>query len=361
MRIAPEIVLTNKEHRKLLSLSRARRQPMRLVQRSKIVLLAAKGLENREIARRLNVGNDLVSRWRRRFAIARLAGIEKDAPRPGRTPSIAPDLVEKIVSKTTQEKPASATHWSQRSMAKAVGVSPATIARVWHSHGLRPHLSETFKLSNDPRFTEKLRDVVGLYLNPPEHAIVLCADEKSQIQALDRTQLGLPLKRGRSATMTHDYVRHGTTTLFAALNTLDGTVISTCQERHRHGEWLKFLRLIDKSVPANLEIHLIADNYRTHKHDKVQRWLARHKRFHMHFTPTSASWLNMVERFFRDLTTKRIRRGTFASIDQLIAAIGDYIEHHNADPKPIIWTAKADDILEKVTRARATLNKQQSV
>ena len=202
---------------------------------------------------------------------------------------------------------------------------------------------------------------MGLYLNPPEHAIVLCADEKSQIQALDRTQLGLPLKRGRPATMTHDYVRHGTTTLFAALNTLDGTVISTCQERHRHDEWLKFLRLIDKSVPADLEIHLIADNYRTHKHSKVQRWLARHKRFHMHFTPTSASWLNMVERFFRDLTTKRIRRGTFASIDQLVAAIEDYILHHNADPKPIIWTAKADDILEKVTRARATLHKQQSV
>jgi transposase len=246
-------------------------------------------------------------------------------------------------------------------MSKATGVSPSTVSRIWRAHGLKPHLVKTFKVSNDPLFAEKLHDVVGLYINPPEHAVVLCADEKSQIQALDRTQPGLPIKRGRAGTMTHDYKRHGTTTFFAALNTLDGSVIGTCMDRHRHAEWLAFLRLIDKSVSPELDIHLIADNYVTHKHEKVQRWLKRHPRFHMHFTPTSSSWLNMVERFFRDITTQAIRRGVFRSVDKLICAIEAYTAEHNRDPKPFIWTATASDILEKVKRAREALNKIQDL
>jgi transposase len=243
-------------------------------------------------------------------------------------------------------------------MAKATGISEATVRRIWHAHGLKPHLVKTFKVSNDPRFAEKLETIVGLYLNPPEHAMVLCVDEKSQIQALDRTQPGLPIKKGRCGTMTHDYKRNGTATLFAALNTLDGTVISMCDDRHRHQEWLKFLRVIDQLNPEAKEIHLIADNYATHKHPKVQRWLERHSRFQMHFTPTSSSWLNMVERFFRDLTDKSLRRGVFRDVEELIKAIGDYIGHHNLEPKPFIWTAKATDILEKVKRARAARDRR---
>ena len=241
-------------------------------------------------------------------------------------------------------------------MAEAAGLSEKSVRRIWHKHGLKPHLSRTFKVSNDPEFTEKLEAIVGLYLNPPEHAIVLCADEKSQIQALDRTQPGLPLKKGRCGTMTHDYKRNGTATLFAALNTLDGTVISMCDDRHRHQEWLKFLRVIDEVTPGGQQIHLIADNYATHKHPKVQKWLSRHRRFHIYFTPTSSSWLNMVERFFRDLTENRLRRGIFRDVEELIMAIGDYIDRHNDNPKPFVWTAKAADILEKVKRARKALD-----
>lgn len=246
-------------------------------------------------------------------------------------------------------------------MATAVGISEASVRRIWHAHGLKPHLVETFKVSKDPRFAEKLEAVVGLYLNPPEHALVLCCDEKSQIQALDRTQPGLPLKKGRGQTMTHDYKRNGTATLFAALNTLGGSVISICQERHRHQEWLKFLRLLNDATPDHKQLHLIVDNYATHKHPKVKRWLARHKRFHIHFTPTGASWLNMVERFFRDLTQHRLRRGVFRDVEELITAIDQYVDRHNEQPKPSIWTAKASDILEKVKRARVTLNNIQSV
>ena len=245
-------------------------------------------------------------------------------------------------------------------MAAAVGISEATVRRIWHAHGLKPHLARTFKVSNDPQFAEKLEAIVGLYMNPPEHAIVFCVDEKSQIQALDRTQPGLPLKKGRCGTMTHDYKRNGTATLFAALNTLDGTVISMCDDRHRHQEWLKFLRVIDDLTPAEKQLHLIADNYATHKHPKVQRWLQRHPRVHMHFTPTSSSWLNMVERFFRDLTEKRIRRGVFRDVEELMVAILDYIDHHNRAPKPFIWTAKASDVLEKVKRARKALDNRHS-
>lgn len=246
-------------------------------------------------------------------------------------------------------------------MAAVAGISEASVRRIWHSHGLKPHRVETFKLSNDPRFAEKLEDIVGLYLNPPEHALVLSLDEKSQIQALDRTQPGLPMKKGRAYTMTHDYKRHGTTTLFAALNTLDGSVVATCMERHRHQEWLKFLRLIDRQTPADKQLHLIVDNYATHKHPAVLRWAARHKRFHFHFTPTSSSWLNMVERFFRDLTENQLRRGVFTSVEALQERILAYIQEHNRQPKPFIWTAKANDILEKVKRAKANLNNSLSV
>ena len=240
-------------------------------------------------------------------------------------------------------------------MAERAGVGEATVRRVWRAHGLKPHLSRTFKVSNDPQFAEKLADVVGLYLNPPEHAIVLSVDEKSQIQALDRTQPGLPMKKGRCGTMTHDYKRNGTATLFAALDTLDGRVISMCDDRHRHQEWLRFLRIIDKLTPKDRQVHLIVDNYATHKHPTVKRWIERRKRFHVHFTPTSCSWLNMVERFFRDLTEKRLRRGVFRNVEELLESIGEFIDNHNRQPKPFIWTAKASDILEKVKRAQAAL------
>jgi transposase len=296
------------------------------------------------------------ARWRNRFLDGGLVALDKDAPRPGRPSTITPAKIQEVVRKTTQEKPSNATHWSTRSMAQAAGLSEKSVRRIWHKHGLKPHLSRTFKVSNDPQFAEKLEAIIGLYLNPPEHAIVLCADEKSQIQALDRTQPGLPLKKGRCGTMTHDYKRNGTATLFAAMSTLDGTVISMCDDRHRHQEWLKFLRVIDYVTPPGKDLHLIADNYATHKHPNVQKWLARHPRFHVYFTPTSSSWLNMVERFFRDLTEQRLRRGVFRDVEELIMAMGDYIDKHNDNPKPFVWTAKASDILEKVKRARAVLD-----
>jgi transposase len=321
-----------------------------------VVLLAADGKQDLEIAAEVGISNQKAARWRKRFLKLGLAGLEKDAPRPGRTPTITTAKVQEVVRKTTQEKPANATQWSTRTMAAAAGVSEKSVRRIWHKHGLKPHLSRTFKVSNDPEFAEKLEAIVGLYLNPPEHAIVLCADEKSQIQALDRTQPGLPIKKGRCGTMTHDYKRNGTATLFAAMNALDGTVISMCDDRHRHQEWLKFLRVIDEVTPDGQQIHLIADNYATHKHPKVQRWLARHARFHIYFTPTSSSWLNMVERFFRDITQNRIRRGIFRGVEELIMAIGEYIDKHNHNPKPFVWTAKAADILEKVKRARKALD-----
>jgi transposase len=321
-----------------------------------VVLLAADGKQDLEIAALIGISNQKAARWRKRFLKLGLAGLEKDAPRPGRTPTITPAKVQEVVRKTTQEKPSNATQWSTRTMAEEAGLSEKSVRRIWHKHGLKPHLSRTFKVSNDPEFAEKLEAIIGLYLNPPEHAIVLCADEKSQIQALDRTQPGLPLKKGRCGTMTHDYKRNGTATLFAAMSTLDGTVISMCDDRHRHQEWLKFLRVIDDLTPPGKDLHLIADNYATHKHPKVQRWLARHPRFHMYFTPTSSSWLNMVERFFRDLTERRLRRGIFRDVEELIMAIGDYIDKHNDKPRPFVWTAKAADILEKVKRARTVLD-----
>jgi len=356
MRVACPIILNTEQRQALEQRARARSLPARLVERSRIVLLAADGKQDLEIAAEIGISNQKAARWRKRFLKMGLSGLEKDAPRSGRTPSITPAKVQEVVRKTTQEKPSNATHWSTRTMAAAAGLSEKSVRRIWHKHGLKPHLSRTFKVSNDPEFVEKLEAIIGLYLNPPEHAIVLCADEKSQIQALDRTQPGLPLKKGRCGTMTHDYKRNGTATLFAAMSTLDGSVISMCDDRHRHQEWLKFLRVIDDLTPPDKELHLIADNYATHKHPKVQKWLARHPRFHMYFTPTSSSWLNMVERFFRDLTEQRLRRGIFRDVEELILAIGDYIDKHNDKPKPFVWTAKAADILEKVKRARVVLD-----
>ena len=360
MRIAPTIALNNDDLLTLQRWSRGRSTQARLVLRAKVILAAAEGKANDVIAEEVGTDPGLAGRWRRRFAIGGLAGIEKDAPRGGRPAKRRNELVGKIIEWTTQRKPKNATHWSTRTLAAELGTSRAMVNRVWQANGLKPHLTRTFKVSNDPRFEEKLRDVVGLYLNPPDRALVLSVDEKSRIQALDRTQPSLPLKKGRCGTMTHDYKRNGTTTLFAALNVAEGKLIGTCMSRHRHQEWIKFLKQIDEQTPAELDLHLIADNYATHKHQKVLAWLKRHPRFHMHFTPTSSSWLNLVERWFREITDKRIRRGVFDSVDQSIAAITEYIENHNQEPKAFVWTASADKILEKVRRARKVLDKVQS-
>jgi len=342
----------------LQAMVRSALTPRRLVERCLIVLLAAVGKRNEQIAAELGYSENKVGRWRLRFAKSGRAGIEHDAPGRGRKPSYPNEVRQMLVRKTTRGTPPGQTHWSRTTMAKAMQLSPSTVGRVWREHGLKPHLTRTFKVSNDPRFAEKLEDIVGLYLAMPEHAIVLCCDEKSQVQALDRTQPGLPLKKGRAGTMTHDYVRHGTTTLFAALNVADGQVIAQCQARHRHQEWLKFLQQLDRETPADRDLHLILDNYATHKHPKVQAWLAKRPRFHLHFTPTSASWLNMVERFFRDLTEKRLRRGVFHSVAHLVAVLEEYLAHYNNDPTPFVWTAKANDILMKVKRARRKVPKQ---
>src|SRR5271169_155537 len=360
MRTAPSIELSSEQRTALQRLARQRSAPARVVERARVVLLAAEGLENKQIARRMGITPEKAARWRKRFLESGIAALEKDAPRPGRTRTITDRRVKKVLEMTLQQKPANATHWSTRTMAAAASISEASVRRIWHAHGLKPHLVRAFKLSRDIRFAEKLETIVGLYLNPPEHAIVLCADEKSQIQALDRTQPGLPLKKGRCGTMTHDYKRNGTATLFAALDALDGQVISMCDDRHRHQEWLKFLRVIDEVTSPKKDLYLIVDNYATHKHPKVKRWLNRHPRFHIHFTPTSSSWLNMVERFFRDLTQHRLRRGVFHDAEELIMAIGEYIDKHNQSPKPFVWTAKASDILEKVKRARRTLDNRHS-
>jgi transposase len=339
----------------LESLAKSLTAPYRDVTRAKALLLAAEGVANTAIAARLQVSPSSVVAWRDRFAEEGLAKIGRVRPGRGRKSQIPAEKIEEIVRLTQETKPKGETHWSCRSMADVVGVSPATVQRVWSARGLKPHLVKTFKLSNDKRFEEKLVDVVGLYLNPPEKAVVLCMDEKSQIQALDRTQPSLPMKKGRAGTMTHDYKRNGTTTLFAALDVLTGVLIGQCLPRHRNGEFLKFLRRIDREVPKALQIHLILDNYATHKHPNVTAWLAKHPRFHLHFTPTSSSWLNLVERWFREITEKAIRRGVFPSVPDLIAAIEDYLKANNENPKPFVWTATADAILEKVRRGRVVL------
>ena len=360
MRIAPQVTVTDEERKTLERWARGRSAPVRLMQRAKILLLAAAGQENKDIAAAVGVTRQLVGRWRNRYVAQGLAGIEKDAPGRGRKATAREAITARIIEWTTRRKPAHATHWSTRTLAQELGTTRSMVNRVWRANQLKPHLSRTFKLSNDPKFVEKATDVVGLYLNPPEHALVLCCDEKSQIQALDRTQPGLPIKKGRCGTMTHDYKRKGTTTLFAALELAEGRLIGTCMPRHRHQEWLKFLQLIDTQTPADVDLHLIADNYFTHKTPHVQRWLKKHPRFHMHFIPTSSSWLNLVERWFREITDKRIRRGVFRNVRQLIDAILEYVEHHNENPSTFRWTAKIENILAKVARARAVLNNVQS-
>ena len=358
MRVAKPVQLSADDDRRLRVLSNRKRIEARVQLRARIVLLAATGMSDKDIAQKLLTDRRVSARWRARFLCAGVDGLMQDATRPGR-PRTAREAgnVEEVVRITLEETPPGATHWSTRSLAEHLGTNASTVARIWRAHGLKPHRVESFKLSNDPHFVEKLEDIVGLYLNPPEHALVLCCDEKTQIQALDRTQPGLPLKRGRGTTLTHDYKRNGVTTLFAALNVLTGKVMSMTDQLHRHQEWLRFLKSIDRKTPKKKELHLIVDNYATHRHPQVLAWLAKRPRFHIHFTPTSASWLNMVERFFRDITDKRIRRGVFKSVADLKAAIAEYIAVHNDNPKPFIWTAKASDILAKVTRARAVLNK----
>src|SRR5712664_2632286 len=332
-----------------------RNTPQKLVWRSRIVLMSADGVGKMAIVRAVGKSKRTVDRWQDRFITHGLAGLQRDATRRGRKPPLAASVIEKVVHMTLHEKPPAATHWSARRLAKAAGISHTSVQRIWSAHGLKPHLVKTFKLSNDKRFVEKVQDVVGLYLDPPDKAIVFAVDEKSQIQALDRTQPGLPMKKGRAGTMTHDYKRNGTTTLFAALDVLNGEVIGRCMPQHRHQEFLKFLKAIDRSTRKRLDIHCIADNYATHKKQEVKDWLAKHPRLHLHFIPTSSSWLNLVERWFGKITTERIRRGVFTSVPELERAIYDYIEHNNADPKPFVWTKSANDIIRKVNRGRAAL------
>lgn len=320
------------------------------------MLLTSEGVSTGEIAVRLGTSVPTITRWRKRYLLAGVKGLLKDASRPGRKRRLSDELVAKVVQRTVQEKPERATHWSTRSLASVMGISPATVQRIWKTHGLKPHRVRSFKLSRDPHFIEKLTDVVGLYVNPPEKAMVFCVDEKSQIQALERTQPGLPMKKGRAGTMTHDYKRHGTTTLFAALNVLTGDVIGQCLPRHRHDEFLVFLKKLDKETPADLDLHLIMDNYATHKHLNVEQWLLAHPRFQLHFTPTSSSWLNLVERFFAELTLQRLRRGVFTSVKELVAAITLYLEQR--PPKPFIWTASVNTILNKVNKANEVLEAQ---
>ena len=324
MRVAKPVQLSADDDGRLQALSKRKRIEARFQMRARIVLLAAAGMSDKDIAQLLLTDRRVAARWRARFLAAGVDGLLQDATRPGR-PRTTREAgnVEEVVRITLEETPAGATHWSTRTLAEYLGTNASTVARIWRAHGLKPHRVESFKLSNDPHFARKLQDIVGLYLDPPEHALVLCCDEKTQIQALDRTQPGLPLKRGRGTTLTHDYKRNGVTTLFAALNVLTGKVMSMTDQLHRHQEWLRLLEIIDRKTPKNKELHLIVDNYATHKHPQVLAWLAKHPRFHMHFTPTSSSWLNMVERFFRDITDKRIRRGVFKSVADLKAAIAE--------------------------------------
>lgn len=344
------------QDRQLLeALVRGRNTPQKVALRARIVLAAGEGQSNHRLAKELNTSRPTILLWRQRYAQAGLSGLLKDAPRPGRRKQIGAPKVEAIVNATLQTRPRDATHWSVRTMARAQGVSPATVHRIWDAHGLQPHRTETFKLSRDPDFVRKLRDVVGLYLNPPDKALVLCVDEKSQIQALDRTQPALPMRPGLPARQTHDYVRHGTTTLFAALNVLEGTVIGSCLPRHRHQEFLNFMERVERETPRRREIHLIMDNYGTHKHPLVKQWFAERPRYHLHFVPTGSSWLNLVERWFADITRKRIRRGTFCSVAELIRAIRQYLRENNKDPRPFIWTATASRILRKVRHCKEAL------
>jgi transposase len=343
------IALSDEDRSKLQEWARRPKTAQRLALRARIVLGCADGLENRQVARQLHITDQTVCKWRERFRRAGLEGLA-DEPRPGAPRKISDAQVEALITRTLEAPPPNASHWSTRTMAESIGMSQSAVSRVWRAFSLQPHRVETFKLSADPFFVEKVRDVVGLYLNPPEHALVLCVDEKSQIQALDRTRPILPLRPGVPERQTHDYQRNGTTSLFAALDVATGKVIGSLHRRQRHQEFLRFLERIDAAVPEALEIHLVMDNYGTHKMPKVKRWFARHPRYHLHFTPTSASWLNQVERFFGLITERRIRRGTFGSVRELESAIRDYLAQHNENPKPFAWTADAETILKKLAR-----------
>lgn len=355
---AAPVTLLNTDQAQLQQWARAHYTPQQVALRSRILLLAAEGKENLEIASELKVNRHTPALWRRRFLEAGLEAVWEIQSGRGRKPQYREKKVAAIVAATLQTKPKGATHWSCRTMARTQKVSKNTVHRIWQEHNLKPHRTRTFKLSRDPKFLEKLTDVVGLYLNPPDKTLVLCVDEKSQIQALDRTQPGLPLKKGRCGTFTHDYVRHGTTTLFAALEILEGKVIGQCYPRHRHQEFVKFLRCLDNEFPdEELNLHLVIDNYGTHKHPKVQSWLKRHPRFVLHFIPTSSSWLNQVERWFGELTEKAVRRGAFGSVDELKKAIQEFLDSWNEAPRPFVWTATVAKIMEKVNRARGELDK----
>ena len=343
------LIVSPSERERLESWSRRRKTAQALALRARIVLRCASGMQNIDVAEQFGVSKQMVGKWRQRFIDRRIDGL-LDEPRPGTPRKITDEDVERVIVQTLETTPRDATHWSVRSMAKESGISRTTVHRIWRAFSLQPHRSETFKLSKDPLFVEKVRDIVGLYLDPPEKALVLCVDEKSQIQALDRTQPLLPMRLGQPECQTHDYVRHGTTSLFAALDVATGEVIGECHRRHRALEFKKFLTTIDAEVPENLDVHLIMDNYATHKTPAIRRWLVKHPRFYVHFTPTSASWINLVERWFATLTAKQIRRGTFRSTLQLEATIKEYIAISNEDPKPFIWTKTADEILESIAR-----------
>ena len=349
----PEIVLSEADRKALERTVRMKTSEQRSVLRSRIVLLSAAGAADLAVARQLGVNRHTVRLWRQRFREQGLAGLE-DAPGRGRKPALASKVKEAILTGAVQP-PANRTRWSCRSMARAQKVSASTVQRIWSSNDIQPHLTRTFKISNDARFEEKFWDVIGLYLNPPDKALVLCCDEKSQCQALERTQPALPLGVGHIRTATHDYIRHGTVTLFAALNYLEGKIVSMLADRHRHQEWLRFLKRIDRHTPKGLELHLIVDNYATHKHPEVRTWLAKHRRFHLHFTPTSASWMNLVERFFRDLTQDVVREGSFRRVKELSDQIMAYLAERNANPTRYTWNAKGEDILRKIQRAKQTL------
>jgi transposase len=343
------LIVTDEERERLESLAHRARSQALLARRARVVLACAEGLDNKAVAKRLRCSLGMVGKWRRRFLEARLEGLY-DEPRPGAPRKVSDDQVEKVVIQTLESTPRGQTHWSTRGLAKASGLSRMTISRIWHAFGLQPHRADTFKLSPDPQLIEKVRDIVGLYMNPPEHALVFCVDEKSQIQALDRTQPLLPLLPGQVERGTHDYKRHGTTSLFAALELKTSRVIGQLHRRHRSREFRQFLDAIEAQVPEELEIHLIADNYGTHKTALIRKWFAKRPRFHVHFTPTYGSWINLVERWFAELTNKRIRRGAFRSVKELESAIREYISVHNEDPKPFIWTRTADQILDSIAR-----------
>ena len=350
-----EVVLSAEEHAQLTVLAASRSLPHAMVARAQLVLWAAQGENSTVIAERLGWSMPTVGKWRQRFVEQRIAGLH-DELRPGRPRTYGDEQVAQLINRVLRSKPDNATHWSVRSVAEATGVSKSTVARYFALFGLQPHRSKSFKLSTDPFFVEKVRDVVGLYLNPPDKALVLCVDEKSQVQALERTQPVLPMGLGYLEGVTHDYYRHGTTTLFAALNVLDGSVITQCKPRHRHQEFLSFLNHLDRNVPVEPQVHLIADNYATHKHPRVRAWLARHARYHIHYTPTYASWLNQVERWFGLITQHAIRRGSFRSVRELVQWIDLYVAHHNLHKQPFAWTATADSIFDKLQRLCKLIN-----